>query len=558
MNSLIVAAVSFFGFILAYRFYGEFISKRLFNLDPKAKTPSHELEDGTDYVPTKRSILFGHHFTSIAGTGPIVGPAIAVIWGWLPAMIWIVVGSIFMGAVHDFGALVMSARSQGKSIAEVSKNVINPRVRILFFFVIFLCLLIVVAIFAMIIGMIFAQYPQTIIPVWLEVPLALFLGWRFYQKGALRPGAKIMLWSLVALAIMYVTIYIGVLYPIEMPSVLGLQPITIWVIIVLIYGYIASVIPVWALLQPRDYINAHELIVALALLIIGLVVAHPVISAPVIDAAPAGAPMMIPFLFITIACGAISGFHSLVASGTTSKQMNLETDAKPIGYGSMIMEGVLAILVLLACGAGLSGAEWTAHYASWGAANALPMKLAAFVDGGATFLESYGIPTAFATGILGVMVASFAGTTIDTATRLQRYVITELATDYKVKPLATKHGATLLAVVSAALLAFAQGGGTGALVLWPLFGTTNQLLAGLALLVLTIYLYKKGKPIIYTLIPFIFIVIMTFSALVLNLESYLQESNWLLLVIGIVVAALAVWMIIEGISISAKVRRGRI
>jgi carbon starvation protein len=553
MNSLVVAAISFLGFILAYRFYAEFVSKRLFNLNPKNITPSHEFEDGVDYVPTRRSILFGHHFASIAGTGPIVGPAIAVIWGWLPAMIWIVVGSIFMGAVHDFAALMVSARNQGKSLAEVSKGVINPRVRILFFLTIFFCLLIVVAIFAMIIAQIFDLYTQTIIPVFLQIPLAMFLGSRFYKGGKLRPGAHIALWSLFALLVMYLSICIGIIYPISIPSGLVLSPLTMWVVILLTYCYAASTLPVWSLLQPRDYINSHQLMAALALLILGLVVAHPEISALMVDRAPAGAPMMIPFFFITIACGAISGFHSLVASGTTAKQMDLETDAKAIGYGGMIMEGVLAITVLLACGAGLSQADFTAHYASW--AEGLPQNLEAFVDGGGTFLESYGIPTAFATGILGVMVASFAGTTLDTATRLQRYVITELDQDYNVKPLATKHGATLLAVGGAAALAFAQGGGKGGLILWPLFGTTNQLLAGLALLVITVYLYKRGRSIIYTLIPMIFMIIMTISALLLNLQDYLLTSKWHLLVIGGIVTTLAIWAIVEGIGVSLKIRR---
>lgn len=550
MNSLVLVLISFAALFLAYRFYARFLSRKLFKLDPTRKTPAHELEDGTDYVPTRRSILFGHHFASIAGTGPIVGPAIAVIWGWIPAVLWILVGSIFMGAVHDFGALVISIRHKGRSICEISKWIVNPQVRTMLFLVIFFSLMIVIAIFCLVIAIIFDQYPQAMFPVWLEVPIAVMLGYRFYRSSSSHKGVQIFFWSVIALVIMYISIYIGIFVPFRIPSILGIPSLTIWVIILLSYSYIASILPVWSLLQPRDYINAHELIVALFLLLIGVAVAHPVIAAPKFNLHVTGAPQFIPFLFITIACGAISGFHSLVGSGTSAKQLDNETNARFIGYGGMMAEAVLAIIVIVCCTAGLGSlGAWGERYGSWQAASGLVAKVGAFVDGGSTFLVALGIPKNLALGILGVFVASFAGTTLDTATRIQRYVVAELASDYSVKPLANRYGATLFAVGTAGVLAFAQGGGKGALILWPLFGATNQLLAGIAFLLITAYLMQKKLPSRYTMIPMGFMLTITVWALVLNLRNYVQQGHWHLTLIGGCVLILAFWIVWQTVKV---------
>ena len=550
MNSLLLVIISLGAFIVAYRFYARFLGRRLFKLDRSRKTPAHEFEDGIDYVPTRRSILFGHHFASIAGTGPIVGPAIAVIWGWLPAVVWIVVGSIFMGAVHDFGALVISVRHKGKSICEISKWLVNPQVRTMLFLVIFFALMIVIAIFCMVIAIIFDQYPQAMFPVWLEVPLAVMLGYRFYRSGSSRGGVHILFWSVVALVIMYVSIYIGIFVPIRIPAIWGLSPLTLWVLILLTYSYVASILPVWSLLQPRDYINAHELTVALLLLLAGVAVVHPTITAPRTNLSVTGAPQFIPFLFITIACGAISGFHSLVGSGTSAKQLDSEANARFIGYGGMMAEAVLAIVVIVCCTAGLGSlSAWSERYGSWQAASGLVAKVGAFVDGGSTFLVALGIPRRLALGILGVFVASFAGTTLDTATRIQRYVVAELATDHGVKPLANRYGAGLFAVVTAGALAFAQGGGKGALTLWPLFGTTNQLLAAIAFLLITVYLMRKRLPSLYTMIPMVFMLGITLWALVLNLADYIEARYWHLAVIGGSVFVLAVWIVVQTVRV---------
>lgn len=555
MNSLLLAALVFVGYYLAYHTYGKFLAGKIFHIDSRRDCPSHVQRDDQDFVPTEKHVLFGHHFTSIAGLGPIVGPAIAIIWGWVPAIIWVFLGSIFMGAVHDFGALVLSLRRQGRSIGDIAADLINSRTRKLFLLIIFFELWIIIAVFALIIALLFELYPQAVIPVWLEIPIAILLGHMVYNR---RQGH--VKWGIIAVIMMYVTVYIGTLIPVSLPAVFGLPPLVTWIMILLVYAYFASTLPVQILLQPRDYINSHQLLIAMGLLILGVVFARPEIVAPAINSRPVGAPPLLPFLFVVIACGAISGFHSLISSGTSSKQCDSERDARFIGYGGMLMEGSLSTLVIIAAGAGLGMGLLTAegklltgpeafshHYASWAAASGLSAKLQAFVSGSANMIGSLGIPESITIAIMGVFIVSFAATTMDSATRIQRYVVTELAAAYNLKGLATRHRATAFAVSSAFLLAFYNGSGKGALTLWPLFGTVNQLLAGLALLVISIYLMKRKVSIWYTVPPMVFILAMTGWAMVVNLITYFNTANWLLLIIGGFLMILEIWMIMETI-----------
>ena len=561
MAALLIMILAFAGYIIMYQLYGKFIGNKIFALSAAAKAPSVELEDGMDYVPTKKEVIFGHHFTSIAGTGPIVGPAIAIIWGWLPALIWIFVGTIVMGAVHDFGALIISMRNQGKSISEYTAKYINNRTKIFFFLIVFLELWIVIAIFGLVIAIVFTMYPQSVIPVWLEIPIAVYLGYLIYKKGK-----NVMTWSIIAVIVMYATFIIGYYVPFKMPTILGIPPTGVWTIILLTYAFIASVLPVTTLLQPRDFINSHQLVIALALLILGVLFAafggNLHIVAPAVQLAPAKAPPMWPFLFITIACGAISGFHSLVSSGTSAKQVRSEEDSLFVGYGSMLMEGTLATLVVIAVAAGigmgyvtkggetLTGvAAWTTHYSSWAAAAGLGSKISAFVDGSANMIGSLGIPKGVCLVIMGVFVASFAATTLDTATRIQRYIVAELFGDLKLTFLTNRYTATVVAVGSALILAFATGAsGKGALTLWPLFGAVNQTLAALALIIITLYLQTKGgAKWMFAGFPALFMSVMTIWAVVMNQTKFLGAHNMLLTVINICVLIIAVWILIEGL-----------
>jgi carbon starvation protein len=561
MDALAIMVLAFAGYIIMYQLYGKYIGRKIFALSGVAKTPSVELEDGRDYVPTKKEVIFGHHFTSIAGTGPIVGPAIAIIWGWVPAMLWIFVGSIVMGAVHDFGSLIISMRNQGKSISEYTAKYVNDRTKFLFFLIVFLELWIVIAIFGLVIAIIFSMYPQSVLAVWVEVPIAIYLGYLIYTKGK-----NVMTWSIYAIIAMYVCVFLGPYLPFKMPAIAGIPPTGVWTIILLTYGFIASVLPVTTLLQPRDFINSHQLVIAMVLLVLGVLFAafggNLEIVAPAVQMSPAKAPPMWPFLFITIACGAISGFHALVSSGTSAKQVRNENDSLFVGYGSMLMEGTLATLVVIAVAAGiglgyttkagetLSGvAAWTTHYSSWAAAAGLGSKISAFVDGAANMILTLGIPKQFALAIMAVFVASFAGTTLDTATRIQRYVIGELGTSIKLPALNNRWVGTAIAVGTALILAFATGAdGKGALKLWPLFGAVNQTLAALALIIITLYLKARGglKWIIAGL-PAIFMSVMTIWAVIMNQVKFGAAQNMLLQVINIIILFIALWILVEGV-----------
>lgn len=561
MNSLVIALFSAVLYLLAYHTYGRFLARRIFRVDPSTHCPSKTHHDGIDFVATDKTVLFGHHFTSIAGTGPIVGPAIAIIWGWLPALIWILVGSILMGAVHDFGAMMISLRHEGRSIGDLAGTMIGPRVKTLFMLIICFALWIVIAIFGVVIASVFKIFPASVIPVWLQLPIAIWLGFMVYQRKKSH-----ILYGLIATILMYATILIGAWLPVQLPALPAISTVGLWVILLLVYAYIASILPVTVLLQPRDYINAFQLCIAMALLLIGIVVAHPPMVAPAANLHPEGAPPIFPLLFITVACGAISGFHSLVSSGTTSKQCDSEASAQPISYGGMLLEGMLAVIVIIACGAGIglglekggilyTGTEaFNQQYASWQSAQGLGAKIAAFVTGSANLIASLGLPHKVVIALMGVFIASFAATTLDTATRIQRYIISEIAISCKAPALATKHPATLIAVLSALILAFSSGGGTGALALWPLFGCINQLLGGLALLVITVWLARRNISIVFTALPMLFMILITAWAMKINLAHFLEQRNWLLLGIGSIITLLQIWMIIEGGIVLARLR----
>ncbi len=552
MNAAVLALLTLAIFGLAYRFYSRFLAERIFQLRPDEPVPSVELRDDIDYIPTPKAVLWGHHYTSIAGAAPIVGPALAVIWGWVPALVWVVLGTIAMGATHDFGSMVISLRHRGRSMGEISGEVISPRVRILFLLIISFLIWIVLAVFAFIIGKLFVSNPGAIFPINVQIIVALVLGALVY-----RAKVKIFLPSLVAFALLLTAVFYGNAFAAAFPIITTLS-VTQWVWILLVYAFVASVLPVWMLLQPRDYLNSHQLIVGLGLLMLGLLVLRPEVVAPAFNLHPIGAPPMLPFLFITIACGAISGFHGLVSSGTTSKQVACMTDARPIGYGAMLGEGSLGMLAVLASTAGFTThAEWATHYASWSEASGLGPKLDAFVSGGASFIAALGIPLETGKTFIAVMVIAFAATSLDTGARIQRLVIEELADSYGFKPLTNRYLAGALGIGLALLLAITQGNGQGGLILWPLFGTTNQLVAGVTLLILSVWLAKLNRPNWPTLLPMLLVATVTFVAMLHNLWGYIQGANWLLTAIGGAVLILDAWVLLEGLAVLRTLRASR-
>jgi len=628
-NAAAVAVSSFALLALAYFTYGRFLARRIFALDPNRRTPAHELEDGVDYVPTKVPVLFGHHFASIAGLGPILGPAIAVIWGWVPAVLWVIIGCIFIGAVHDLGALAVSLRYKGRTIGDVCQDLIGPRARLLALLIIFFLLALAMGAFVNAISGLFINFnPDAIIPSFGLMLVAVGVGLAVYKlKVGLGPA------TVVGLVLFGALIVCGVKWPLPtyewfaspetqqaleaahsaaadgqaepLPKPYGAVAVAgyfreagngaiaddvdaaakatnkWWIYGLLVYAFIASVLPVWLLLQPRDYINSFQLYFALVALFLGLgiaaftaapenhldapmfrpdVPARPVAEGEAISEVPR-APSWLPLLFVTIACGAVSGFHSLVSSGTTVRQLDRETDALPVGYGSMLVEGVLAVLVIIACTAGLGAAAWQdGPYATWGAikGGGLAAQLSAVVQGGANFLAMLGIPGQFGSALLAVTIVAFAMTTLDTGTRLLRFNVEAICRSVKLETLANRYVGSLVAVVAIAAFGLVPAGK----VLWVLFGTTNQLLAGLTLLTVSVFLYKLSRPVLYTVIPMVLMLAMSIWAVLVSLQGFwsnpkLSDFNrWSLTVVTLVILGMSVWLIIEGLLSFARGRGG--
>jgi carbon starvation protein len=547
MNSLVLMGIASLVFILGYRFYSRFLAREVFQLDDSRPTPAHVKQDGVDYVPTHPAILFGHHFTTIAGVSPIVGPAIAVYWGWLPAFLWVVLGGVFLGAVHDFGSMYLSLRHQGRSIGDLTREVVGARSRLLFLWIIFFLLLIVLAVFALVVSGLLIGYPQTFVPVVGITLVAVFIGTAYR-----RFGMSLIMMTVISVVIMYGLIMLGVKFPFSLPAAWAGSHMQIWLVLILIYAYVAAVLPVWLLLQPRDHINAWSLFGGMALILTGLIIVHPNIVAPAINHAAISdptAPPLLPILFITIACGAISGFHSLVNSGTTVRQLNKESDARSISYGSMIMESMLSVLTIVICCSAVSKTEWLTHYATWGGDNKLTVKLIPFIEGSASMIASLGIDHDLGRTIIGVVIISFALTTLDSCMRLQRFIVSELFGGLPVVGGALKNrfASGGFALVSALLLCFVYGKGSGGMQLWPLFGVLNQLLAALALLVLSTYLIRKGCPVWVVLPGMLFILLITESALLIKLHDFWLkgEPRILLGTIGLILLVFSIWIIVE-------------
>lgn len=562
MTPTLAALCAFAAYFVAYRFYSGFLAKRIFALDPDALTPAHTERDEVDYVPAKPSILFGHHFASITGLAPMLGPAIAVIWGWGPALAWVVLGACLIGCVHDFSALVLSVRNKGVSVGQVAEGILGARGRTLFHLIIFFGVALAMGVFIHVIALLFERVPDpaagvvgystAVLPSALLMGVALACGYLLYRKGfALLPVV------LVGFGIELASIWLGIRFPTMGLSVELWPDADGWKWYLLAYAFVASVLPVWALLQSRDFLNSLLLYLGLGLAYIGFFVLAPEFAAPAIVFEPEGAPPLLPFLFITIACGAASGFHGLVSSGTTAKQLDTEPQARAIGYGGMLGESMLALLATLACTAGFaSPALWHDRYDSWNVAGSLFTKIDSFIGGTTHFVTSLGVPDEPARALIAMVVVSFALTTLDSATRLLRFNVEEIAASARIGWLQNRYLSTAIACAAIGLFAFYKVDGNPAgLALWSLFGTTNQLLAGLTLVLVSLYLRKRGKPIVYTLIPAVLMMASTLAAMLFNLRSFAPggvKQDSLLFSVGGVLLLLGLWLLVESILIFKK------
>jgi carbon starvation protein len=607
MAPLFIVLICFLTYFLGYRFYSRYISEKVFQLKGReTPTPAHTLRDDVDYIPTKPSILFGHHYASIAGLAPILGPAVAVIWGWLPAMVWVVLGGLFIGCVHDFGALVVSMRTDGKSVGQVAEQIISPRARSLFHAVIFFLVSLAMGVFVLVIAglytaptpkipvppteqaihskmiqkehdsgelkkpsMMRSNFPESIVPTAALMVAAVIVG--YLQEKKKYSLKKLTIFSLLAMfPIIYFSMdpvfldWIGFSDPARSPSTDS------WKWILLLYAFLASVTPVWLLLQSRDYINSFLLYLGIILVYSGFFVGsfqgelssfhtEPIRSDEV-------GMELLPFVFITIACGAVSGFHSLVSSGTTAKQIDQEKDARFIGYGGMIGESLLGLTSIVACTVGFANdSDWMEHYRSWSGIQGLNVQVGAYINGTGRFLGYLGIPQNLAQGFIALIVISFALTSLDSATRLLRYNIEEIGASLPEKIsflFQNRYVSSVLACLSIAFFAFLkiEVGGVpkpAGLALWKLFGTTNQLLAGLALLVISIYLFKWKCNFWIAFVPMAFVLFVTLWAMGSNLLEFTigDSPNPLLGIVGAILLILTFWLILEGFLAYRKLQK---
>ncbi len=542
MNSLTLAAVGCAALYLGYLFYGRVIA-RLWGLQPDRKTPALESPDGVDYVAAKHwTVLFGHHFASIAGAGPILGPVLAcVVWGWFPALLWILLGSIFFGAVHDFSALMASLRARGRSIAGIAEDNLGRRVRIIFGAFLWLALILVVAVFAHVGAQSLTTMPQVVIPTFAIILVAIVIGNMMYQWGVPQWVATI-----IGLALLFAFLVIGYFVPIELPW--GERNVLVWTAILLAYAYVASITPVNLLLQPRDYLSTFVLYIGLGAGYVGLLFTAPRMQTPAVQHFSSSQGPLWPMLFVIVACGAISGFHSLIASGTTPKQLATEADAPRIGYGAMIVEGALATLALIAVCAGL---RWGAGAGSYAALLEEKGPLVTFATGFATLTEPL-------FGVLGALVAitvlkTFVLTTLDSATRITRYIGEELFGEgLGIGPLRNRFLSTALIIALAFYLALGPWQ-----TVWPVFGSANQLIAGLALVVVTVVLWRRRRPTFYTLAPAVFMLVTTMGALVYQGQRFLKEGKPVLCAISIVLLVLALLMVADSLYRVLRQRAAR-
>lgn len=541
MSALIVAVVLIIWLVSGYKIYGRFLEKNVICANDERLTPARELEDGIDYSPAKKTILFGHHFSSIAGAGPILGPLLGVLYfGWLGALLWVALGSVFIGAVHDYTSLMVSVQNKGTSLAQISEKTLGRRTKIIFSLFLWLTLALVIAVFAVVASQTLVSQPEIVIPTFGLVFIAMIFGWLVYRKRVPVSAA-----TLVALLLLFLFIWLGSVLPVRLPEeVMGLSGQTFWFFVLIIYSLFASALPVWFLLQPRDYISTWILFLGLGIGYAGLVVSHPKLSAPAFVSFSSEQGPMWPMLFVIIACGAISGFHSIVAGGTTAKQLPNEKAGRLIGYGGMVTEAALAGLVIFIA----AGTLIWAPEAVKGAFNFQHLMtpegggpITAFATGYGRLVSSLpAISLVLGTFFAMVMLNAFVLTTLDTGTRLGRFIFSEMFGD-KFKIFNNRWVASAVILMLASVL----GATEGYKVIWPIFGASNQLVAALALIIVSSYLVGLKRPSKFTLYPAYFMLITTLAALIYQGQKFFLSGKILLGSVSILLILLAGFIVYE-------------
>ncbi len=535
MNGIVILVGSAIIFLIAYVVYGSWLAKQ-WGIDPSRKTPAYTQKDGVDYIPTRPVVLLGHHFSSIAGAGPIVGPISAAVFGWIPVCLWIILGSIFFGGVHDYGSMVASLRHKGQSIGQIIEANIGKRAKLLFSIFAWVTLLVIVAAFANIVASTFVANPGTGTASILFILLAIAFGF-----GVYRTGLSLLVGSIIGIIGMALSFWIGHLFPISLSK-------EVWLALLFAYIFVASIAPVWILLQPRDYLNSFLLYAMISAAFFGILFYSPEMEiAGFVGFDIGGGQWLFPVLFVTVACGAISGFHSLVSSGTSSKQLDNEKNARLIAYGSMLIEGLLAICAII-----------SVAYVS---ADKLPELLKhggpvnAFSQGIATFMTALGLDFALSKEFVALTISAFAMTTLDTATRLGRFIFQELLAPELQTVRANQNPnqvRTILAnryVATAITIAGAWYMSTGSyLTIWPIFGAANQMLAALALLAVAAWLKREHRKTFMITIPMYFMFLVTFSSLGQMIFVNIGK-NWLIVCVATILCVLSAALAVEAFRV---------
>lgn len=546
MNGLVIVLIAAVIFTLAYMFYGRWLVKK-WGIDPNAKTPAYEYEDGQDYIPTPKSVVFAHQFSSITGAGPVTGPIIAAMFGWLPALLWILVGGVFFGAVHDFCAMYASVKNKGKSIGLIIEQYIGKTGKVLFLAFSWIFSLLVIAAFADIVASTFNGYKAgggvntpnaaaaSISMIYIGVAVLFGLFIKF-----VKPNQAVMF--IVGFVLFIAMLAAGIAMPIYAGK-------TAWLAIVFVYIFIASVVPMWILMQPRDYLSAFLLISMIFFALLGVIVKHPAMNLPAFKGFNVNGKYLFPTLFVTIACGAISGFHSLVSSGTSSKQVRNEKDMLPTTYGAMLVESMLAVVAVVVAGAVAVHGKLP---------NETPFVI--FSSSVAGFLTTIGFSKNVAMCFMTMCVSALALTTLDTVSRIGRMSLQEIFIGDDGKPagmfsrvITNKYVATVLTLFFGLLLSL--GGYNN---IWPLFGSANQLLGALVLIALAVFLKTTGRQGAMLWIPMCFMLVVTFSALVLSVVGIVKKifitggfvfmTDGLQLIVAILLMILGVMVAFHGFS----------
>ena len=548
--SILIFSGLFF-FFVGYRYYAGRLDREVIQPDNSLSTPAVLQGDGVDFVESKPLVLFGHNFASIAGAGPVIGPIVAMHhFGWVVTLVWILIGNVFIGAVHDYLALMVSVRNRGSSIADIAEKTMGIRAKSVFSIFLVLAMLLVIAVFGVVAAKTLIAQPQMVVPTFAIIPISIALGWFIYYRNT-----DLAVSSIIAVAGVILSIYLGFQFPVELPEngVIGLSPLMFWFVILLIYASVASVLPVNILLQPRDYLSTYILFGSMALAVLALLWIHPELHTPAYRGgfSEEQGPVW-PMLFVLVACGAVSGFHSLVAGGTTSKQLAVESQGKSIAYGGMLTEGMVAVVTVLLVSGGL---YWVAP-----ASGGIDMNTLGFREtlqsGGWILAYGHGfgnlvhqmlpfLSFTFASMIAVLALNTFVLTTLDSAVRITRFIVQESA-GQRIVLFKNKYICTVLVVFFSYLI----GSTDGWQKIWPIFGATNQLIAAVALFVIATWLMVMGKPTKFALYPAIFMIVTTIGALVWqSYRFYTQpEPNIFLGTAAVILIILAFFVGYEGMA----------